>query len=151
MSKAETKITHRFSDNWKPLAPFVLPLRIHTHVLFIAPSLTLGYQQKRNIRFLSFSEKAHHPILDVCVYCQLQLKSSILQSTWKSVAIGQINMIRKVLQQRCDNRKTSTIKRYYKRREEDCSPTSIDSRFTGKSLTKEELPEKEPSALVVSP
>jgi len=43
----------------------------------------------------------------------------------------------KALQQRCDDRRTSTIGRCYKEREEDCSPIAEDSRFTGKSFPKE--------------
>ena len=65
-------------------------------------------------------------------------------------AIGQINTIGKALQQQCDDRKTSTIERYYKGREEDCSPISEDSRFAGESFTKEGSLERDPSLVAVS-
>jgi len=67
------------------------------------------------------------------------------------VAIGQISTMGKVLQQRCDDGRTGTIARCYKRREDDCSPTSEDSRFTGESSTKEGSPTRDPSPVAVSP
>jgi len=45
----------------------------------------------------------------------------------------------KLLQQRCDDRRSSTIKRAYKGREEGCSSISEDSRFTGKTLPRRNL------------
>jgi len=57
----------------------------------------------------------------------------------------------KELQQGCNDRRTSTIERCYKGREEDCSPVSEDSRFTGESFTKEGSPERDPSPVAVSP
>ena len=67
------------------------------------------------------------------------------------IAIRQINTLGNALQQRCDDRRTSTIGRCYKGWEEDCSPTSADSRFTGESFTKEGSPTGDPSPLAVSP
>ena len=66
-------------------------------------------------------------------------------------AIGQINTMRKALQQRCDNKRTGMIERYYKGREEDCLPVSENCRFIGKSFTKEKSPERELSPVAVSP
>jgi len=57
----------------------------------------------------------------------------------------------KALQQRCDNRRTSTIGRSYKGREEDCSPVSEDSRLAGENLIKEGSPERDPSPVAVNP
>ena len=68
-----------------------------------------------------------------------------------TVAIGQINTMGKVLQQRCDDKRTGTIERFYKVREEDCSPISEDARFTGESFTKEGSPTRDPSSMAVSP
>jgi len=59
--------------------------------------------------------------------------------------------MRKALQQRCDDRRTSMIERYYNGREEDCSPISEDARFTGESFTKEGSPTRDPSSMAVSP
>ena len=67
------------------------------------------------------------------------------------IAIGQINMMGKALQQRHYGGRISTIERCYKGREEDCSPISEDSRFTGESFTKEESPERDPSPVADSP
>ena len=67
------------------------------------------------------------------------------------VVIRQVNMMGKVLQQMQNDRRTSTIERCYKEREEDCSPISEDSRFTGKSLTKEGSPTRDPFPVAVSP
>jgi len=55
-------------------------------------------------------------------------------------------MMGKALQQRCDDRRTSTIERCYKGREEDCSPISEDPRITGetpqrRNIQKEILPQ----------
>jgi len=58
-------------------------------------------------------------------------------------AIGQINTMGKALQDRHDDKRTSTIERYYKGREEDCLPVSEDSRLTGESFTKDRSPERE--------
>jgi len=60
------------------------------------------------------------------------------------VAIGQISTMGKALQQRCDDRRTGTIERCCKGREEDCSPVSEDSRFAGESFTKEGSPRRDP-------
>ena len=68
-----------------------------------------------------------------------------------SVAIGQINTMGKALQQRCDDRSTSTIERCYRGREEDCSSILEDSRFTGESFTKEGSPGRDPSLGALSP
>jgi len=67
------------------------------------------------------------------------------------VTTGQTNTLGKALQQRCDDGRTSMIERYYKGREEDCSPVSEDSGFTGKSFTKEGSPKRDPSSVTVSP
>ena len=67
------------------------------------------------------------------------------------VAIRQINTMGIMLQQRCDDKRADTIERCYKGREEDCSPVSEDSRFTGESSTKEGSPGRDPSPLAVSP
>ena len=48
----------------------------------------------------------------------------------------------KVLQQRCNNRKTSIIERCYKGREKDFSPVSELSRFTGKASPRRDLQEE---------
>ena len=56
-----------------------------------------------------------------------------------------------LLQQRCDDKRTSKIEKCYKGREEDGSPIPEDSRFTGESFTKEESPERAPSPVGVSP
>jgi len=74
-----------------------------------------------------------------------------LAAAWGSEAIEQITTMGKVLQQRCDDRRTGTIERYYKGREEACSPISEDSRFAGKSFTKERSPRGDPSPVAVSP
>jgi len=60
------------------------------------------------------------------------------------VAIEQNNTVGKVLQQRCDNKRTGTIERCYEG-SEDCLPVSEDSRFVGESFTKEGSPERDPS------
>jgi len=57
----------------------------------------------------------------------------------------------KALQQMCDDGRTDTIERHCKRREEDCSHISEDSRFTGESFTKEGSPERDPFPVAVSP
>lgn len=65
----------------------------------------------------------------VCIYT---LQSNLL-------ATGQINTIGKVLQQSCDDcddRKTSTIERCYKGKEEGYSLILEDSAFTGEIFTK---------------
>ena len=67
------------------------------------------------------------------------------------VALGQIEMMGKELQQRCDDRRTGMIERCYTGREEDCTPISRDSRFAGESFTKEGSPERNPSPVAVSP
>ena len=51
----------------------------------------------------------------------------------------------------CDDRKTSTIERCYKQREEDRLPVSEDSRFAGKSFTNKRSPERDSSPVPVSP
>jgi len=57
----------------------------------------------------------------------------------------------KALQQRCDDGRTSTTVRCYKRMEE-CLPVSEDARFTGKSTSLDEgPPEGDPSPVAVSP
>jgi len=53
-----------------------------------------------------------------------------------TIAIRQINMMGKVLQQRCYDGKTSKIKSCYEGREKDCSPISKYSRFAGESFSK---------------
>lgn len=58
--------------------------------------------------------------------------------------------MRKVLQQRCDDRRTSMIEMSYKT-EEDCSPISEDPRFAGESFTKTRSSERKPSSVAVSP
>lgn len=50
----------------------------------------------------------------------------------------------KVLQQRCDDTRTSMIERCYKEREEDYLPLSEDSRFTEESFINEESPRRDP-------
>jgi len=45
----------------------------------------------------------------------------------------------KVLHQRHDDKRTGTIKRWYKERKEDCSPISEVSRFIRESFNKEEI------------
>ena len=52
------------------------------------------------------------------------------------VVIRQVNMMGKVLQQRCYDGKTSKIKSCYEGREKDCSPISKYSRFAGESFSK---------------
>jgi len=75
-----------------------------------------------------------------------------LQLPWTThVAIGQINTMGKALSQRCDDRRTGTVGRCHKGREEACSPISEDSRFTEESLTKEGSPERDPFPVAVSP
>jgi len=64
------------------------------------------------------------------------------------IAIGQINMMEKVLQQRYNDRRTSMTERCYKGREEDCSPASENSRFTGERSTKKGAPERSFSVAV---
>jgi len=59
--------------------------------------------------------------------------------------------MRKALQQNCDDRRTSTIERCNKRREEDCSP--IYQKIPGsqgKASPRREL-QKEPSPVALSP
>jgi len=68
-----------------------------------------------------------------------------------NVAIGQINTIGKALQQRCDDKRTSTIERCYKERGKDCSPATEDSRLTEENLTKKRSPEKISLLGAVSP
>lgn len=58
--------------------------------------------------------------------------------------------MRKVLQQRCDDRRTSMIEMSYKT-EQDCSPISEDPRLKGESFTNEKSPERDPSLVAVSP
>ncbi len=60
------------------------------------------------------------------------------------VALGQIEMMGKELQQRCDDRRTGMIERCYTGREEDCTPISRDSRFAEESLTKKGHSRKRP-------
>ena len=67
------------------------------------------------------------------------------------VAIGQTNVMRKALHQRYNDRRTSMMERCHKGREEDYSPVSEDSRFTGGSSTKKGSPERDPSLEAVSP
>ena len=67
------------------------------------------------------------------------------------VAIGHINMMGKALQQRADDRRTSTKQRCYKRREKGCSPLTEDSRFRGGSFTKEGPSTRDPSSGADSP
>ena len=67
------------------------------------------------------------------------------------VATEQTNTRGKALQQRRDNKRTSTIERCYKGREENYSPVSEDSRFAGENFTKEGSPERDPSPVAVSP
>jgi len=43
----------------------------------------------------------------------------------------------KTLQQRCNDRRTSTRKRHYKTKEKDGSPTSENSSFTIENFNKE--------------
>ena len=74
----------------------------------------------------------------------------ILKSLLSPAAIGQTNTIGKVLQQRCDDIRTSTIQ-CYKGRKEDCSPVSEDSTFAEESFTKEGSPERDPFPVAVSP
>ena len=57
----------------------------------------------------------------------------------------------KALQQKPNARRTSTIERYYKGQEDDCSPVSEDSRFARESFTKEGSPERDLSLLALSP
>ena len=57
----------------------------------------------------------------------------------------------KALQQRCDDKRTDTIERCYKGREEEHLPISEDSRFTRESFTKKGSPERDPSPVAVSP
>jgi len=59
--------------------------------------------------------------------------------------------MRKALQQRCDDERTSTIGRCYKGKKEDCTPVSGDSRFAGESSSKEGSPARDPSPGAVSP
>lgn len=66
------------------------------------------------------------------------------------VAIGQINTTGKALQQRCDDKKASTMEKCYKGREEVCSSVS-NFRFAGESFTKVGLSERDPSPVAVSP
>jgi len=47
--------------------------------------------------------------------------------------------------QRCDDRRSCTIEKCYKGREEDCSSISEDSRDTEESFTKEVSQERDPS------
>jgi len=57
----------------------------------------------------------------------------------------------KVLQQRCDDRRTGRIERRCKGKEKDCSPISEESRFAVESFTKEGSPKRDPSPEAVSP
>lgn len=66
------------------------------------------------------------------------------------VAIEQINMTGKTLQQKCDDGRTSKIGRCYKRRDKNCSPISENFRFTRKSFTKKGSPERDPPPVAVS-
>jgi len=66
-------------------------------------------------------------------------------------AIGQISTMGRVLKQRRDDGRSSTIERCYKGREEDCSPVSEDSRFTKENFTKTRSLGREPSSGAVSP
>ena len=50
-----------------------------------------------------------------------------------------------------DERRTSTIERNYKGREEDCSSVSEGPRFAGESITKERSPERSPSPVTDGP
>lgn len=67
------------------------------------------------------------------------------------VALGQIEMMGKELQQRCDDRRTGMIERCYTGREEDCTPISRDSRFAGENFTRKDTPERDLSPVAVSP
>lgn len=58
------------------------------------------------------------------------------------IGIGQINTTGKVLQQRCNDRRTSTIERRYIRRKEDCPPVSEESRPAGEKLHQREISKK---------
>lgn len=68
-----------------------------------------------------------------------------------SVAIGQINIMGKAIQLRCDDGRSGIIERYYKGREKDCSPLSEDSSFAGENFPEEGSLERDPSPLTVSP
>ena len=57
----------------------------------------------------------------------------------------------KAIQQRCDDERTGTTERCYKGREEDGSPVSEDSRFTGESSAKKGSLEIDPPPVAVSP
>jgi len=57
------------------------------------------------------------------------------------VVIGQMNTMGKVLQQKCNDKRTGTIESCYQGRGEGCSPVSEDSRFAGESSTNEGSPE----------
>jgi len=72
-------------------------------------------------------------------------------SLFLPVAIRQINTMGKAIQERCDDRRTSTIERCCKGREGDCSPVPEDSRFTRETFTKKGSPERNPSLVAVSP
>lgn len=52
------------------------------------------------------------------------------------------NTMGKVLQQRCDNRRTGTVERIYKEREEDCSPYEKILGNTRKASQKRDLQEE---------
>ena len=54
---------------------------------------------------------------------------------FECIAIGQINMVGKVLHQR----RTDVVERCYKGREEDCLPVSEDSSLQGKASPRREL------------
>jgi len=64
--------------------------------------------------------------------------------------MGQISTVEKVLQQRCGDKKTGTIERCYKGKEEDCSPISEYSQnhrmaWVGRDLKDHEYPTPLPS------
>jgi len=91
------------------------------------------------------------PFSDVKGRCTRNSLKSLLLTSWATVAIGQINTMGKVLQQRYDDGRTGTIERCYKGREEDHSPIPEDARFAGESFTKKGSPTRAPSLVTVSP
>lgn len=61
------------------------------------------------------------------------------QHKYNAAAISQINTVGKALQQKCNDKRTSTIEKYYKENEEAYSTVLEDSRFTEKTSLRRDL------------
>ena len=112
------------------------------------PFCDLAFEQSRSTHGLILSKGGKQKLKSWRKVTQVPLSSLC---GWVLVAIEQTNTRGKALQQRRDNKRTSTIERCYKGREENYSPVSEDSRFAGENFTKEGSPERAPSSGRISP